>query len=514
MTDIAITVRNDDTVSRTFESEIIPAGGNFTYALGTAFNDLTLHRAVLANPPEASVSVDGGTTYIADPKVALQMLFGTSVEFRFEERVVDANNRVKFATTPDLHGSTHESGGTDEFDVTDLSGVLADDQHPIASEVVAALGAKANNNPLNHDRFAQTEIVALPESQLNLNFPTHTNANDPTASQKAALDAANSPGAGNGQFLTGTEGDLRYATTGHTHPTLPTSDQKDALDNANSPASGNPYATQNDLTGLSGDFVEQNATALLARTGDAVGKAVKVLEDETISAVLWEAGWYTYRGAAAGGGFDNSDWNFHSTRENHTHDWADVSKSGSLLSDLGDVPAKPNDGSEYVLQELNGTLSWILKSSLGGGGSGGGGGFVLTLTRDGDTSLGKFLRTYTHHGKEQETAFVPPFDMKVSLVAFASKEDGDTAAHQVEVRAYVLPATDGSKIEDDDPIAWSFDSLDANVTYNHLNSRYWGYDATSDNFTMTTGNRYAFYVIDIVEQSSEYVQIILTTEAI
>lgn len=48
--------------------------------------------------------------------------------------------------------SLHENGGGAEIDVTDLSGLLADDQHIIDAEAVSAMGAKADSNPLNHDK--------------------------------------------------------------------------------------------------------------------------------------------------------------------------------------------------------------------------------------------------------------------------------------------------------------------------------------------------------------------------
>jgi hypothetical protein len=62
--------------------------------------------------------------------------------------------------TPLAHKTSHQDTGTDEISVTGLSGTLADDQHIIDSEAVSAMGTKANSNPLNHDRYADSEALA------------------------------------------------------------------------------------------------------------------------------------------------------------------------------------------------------------------------------------------------------------------------------------------------------------------------------------------------------------------
>ena len=61
---------------------------------------------------------------------------------------------------PEAHKTSHQDGGTDEISVTGLAGTLADDQHIIDAEAVSAMGAKANSNPLNHDRYADSEALA------------------------------------------------------------------------------------------------------------------------------------------------------------------------------------------------------------------------------------------------------------------------------------------------------------------------------------------------------------------
>lgn len=51
------------------------------------------------------------------------------------------------AGTPGAHASTHQNGGGDEVSVTGLSGVLADDQHVIDAEAVAAVEAAGLSTP-------------------------------------------------------------------------------------------------------------------------------------------------------------------------------------------------------------------------------------------------------------------------------------------------------------------------------------------------------------------------------
>jgi len=168
----------------------------------------------------------------------------------------DEIGRDRVVIEPELHASSHAKDGEDEINVEGLSGQLEDQQHPVPSECVDAMGTKVNTNPLNHDRFQQTEIEELPEEQLSLNYSTHNNANDPTSNEKSAMSNAETPNSGN-PFLTKSNGDSLYSETGHTHATLPTTDQKDALDNANSPSSSNAVATMDDIANIEGsNFVK------------------------------------------------------------------------------------------------------------------------------------------------------------------------------------------------------------------------------------------------------------------
>lgn len=61
---------------------------------------------------------------------------------------------------PEAHKTSHQLLGDDAIFVAGLSGLLADDQHVLDAEAVAAMGAKANSNPLNHDRYADSEALA------------------------------------------------------------------------------------------------------------------------------------------------------------------------------------------------------------------------------------------------------------------------------------------------------------------------------------------------------------------
>lgn len=71
--------------------------------------------------------------------------FGRTTRFRkgqlsmqkdFQENVYDDLKALE-AATPNLHKTTHQDGGTDEISVTGLSGLLADDQHVLDTEVLA-----------------------------------------------------------------------------------------------------------------------------------------------------------------------------------------------------------------------------------------------------------------------------------------------------------------------------------------------------------------------------------------
>jgi len=81
---------------------------------------------------------------------------------------VDANADVTGSNAPQAHHASHENGGADEPSVEGLSGLLADDQHVLDAEAVSAMGAKADGNPLHHDRYTDAEAVDAIEADGNL----------------------------------------------------------------------------------------------------------------------------------------------------------------------------------------------------------------------------------------------------------------------------------------------------------------------------------------------------------
>lgn len=78
-----------------------------------------------------------------------------------------------------LHSDRHESGGEDEIVV--VSGMITD-----GTIVSADVSASA----------------AIPESKLSLSFPTHSNTNDPTTTQKAALAGTSGTPSGANPYVT------------------------------------------------------------------------------------------------------------------------------------------------------------------------------------------------------------------------------------------------------------------------------------------------------------------------
>lgn len=192
---------------------------------------------------------DGEKDITSPLDIALFLAFGTTAssgELSLKETYFDTNGRFKMSIQNEPHGSTHSHNSNDPIDVTNLPGLLRDPQVATEASVKSALGPKSNSNPYNHDRFTQQEIVGLFESQLNLNYPTHSNTNDPDSNQKAALNAAQSPTNTN-PFLTKSFADLNYSSSGHSHSTLPTTAEKEALTNSTSPSSANPFITKSVL---------------------------------------------------------------------------------------------------------------------------------------------------------------------------------------------------------------------------------------------------------------------------
>lgn len=107
--------------------------------------------------------------------------------------IVDNSEKLEGSTkaqvqdhSPNAHAASHQNGGADEVNVGGLSGLLADDQHILDAEAVSAMGAKADGNPLHHDRA--TEWGAAEHTAIGDGAPHHakyTNAEAKAAAVQA-----------------------------------------------------------------------------------------------------------------------------------------------------------------------------------------------------------------------------------------------------------------------------------------------------------------------------------------
>lgn len=134
-----------------------PSGGGIA---GTAVDPLG-PGGVLIDPSEITSLPLHGATHEAlgsDPvpsiptvgqKAALPGTFGAPGPLN--KFVTDTDPRNTNARTPTAHAGTHEDGGTDELDVTGLSGLLADPQTPLAHEATHKSGGT--------DPFLSTDLL-------------------------------------------------------------------------------------------------------------------------------------------------------------------------------------------------------------------------------------------------------------------------------------------------------------------------------------------------------------------
>ncbi len=433
---------------------------------------------LLIDIANGDASIGNGAKYFTNVREQLFWLIGV-------DQIIgrDSEGRLRIVMGYEHHAVSHQKDGVDELNVVNLLGLLADAQHPIPSECIDAMGTKANTNPLHHDRYQQSEIHDLQESQLSLNYSTHDNSNDPSTAQKQAMNNASSPATGN-PFVT--VSDLEsYSETDHTHANLPTNDEKAALA-GNSPNSSNKYATMDDIANIDNSQIAQNFSSL--PSSPDLNAIWKTLEDEVISTDTYEAGWYQYLGSGNGGGEHGSDWKFYSTMEDHTHTWSQVSKSGSKASDISDVPSYPSDGNENELIEEDGVLSWKPRST--------GSGTVkrtaqLTLIYQGSTSS-QWLKSSDSAIKTNECGVIPPFNCRVREVAFTNKHTGSTSQVN-ELRAHYRDRSDTSYFSTSDPVEWfANNAASANLLYNEGDGKRWAYDCTNDNDEMLTTRAYAF----------------------
>lgn len=473
-----IRIRNNTNETKNWVKDFLP---NEEYTIP---NDTSIYyryrtnNNLLSDIGNGDASIGDAGEYYTDVNEQIHWLLG------LPDARYTADGKIRIAISPEDHAETHQVGGADEINVQDLSGQLADEQHPVPQECVDAMGAKNNNNPLHHDRYQQSEINNLPENQLSLNYPTHDNSNDPSTAQKQAMENANGPASGN-PFAT--IDDLSgYSPTGHTHSTLPTQDEKDALA-GNSPSSSNKYATMGDLANVDNSKIATSFNTLPA--SPPTGEIWKTLEDYA-DTNTYEAGWYEYLGSGNGGGVHGSDWKFYSTMEVHTHTWSQVTKSGSKVSDIADVPSYPNDGKENELIEENGSLSWKEKASGSGSGKRS---LQLDLVYGSSTSQ-NWMTLSDIRIKSSECGWTPPFNCKVREVIYTNKNTG-SSGQIVKLSALYRDRSNTSYFSTSDPEEWYCDNNNSpNLMYNEGNGKRWGYDCTNDNDEMLQSRAYAFRI--------------------
>jgi len=159
---------------------------------------------LLSSIANGDASIGNGTIFLESVSDQLNWLLSLP-----DSSSRDEMGRHRIAIESELHGQTHNKDGLDEINVEGLSGVLEDKQHIIEAEAISAMGAKGNTNPLNHDRFQQSEIINLNETQ------TSFGSRLPTTNEKDAM-AANNPSSFN-PYITESKGDVDYAPLTHTH---------------------------------------------------------------------------------------------------------------------------------------------------------------------------------------------------------------------------------------------------------------------------------------------------------
>jgi hypothetical protein len=94
-----------------------------------------------------NTSAEAVNLYVQDGTTSRQIVgidsFGAGYHAQFDgdTLVIEDNNGIIVSVS--THASTHQDGGADEISVTGLSGLLADDQHVLDTEVTAVAVAKA-----------------------------------------------------------------------------------------------------------------------------------------------------------------------------------------------------------------------------------------------------------------------------------------------------------------------------------------------------------------------------------
>lgn len=397
-----------------------------------------------------------------------------------------SNNRFKVAIAPDPHHADHEKDGTDEIDVTNLSGKLADPQTPELHKErhqnggddeisITGLSGRANDP----QPFNQSEISDLPESQLALNHSTHSNENDPTANEKAALQASTNPNSGN-PFITQSKANEDYSAIGHGHDTLLDQDTYDALQNPPTPAtSENPFVTVADrIPGPKGD------------KGDP-GEAFTIYKTYA-SIALMEA------------------------------DVDNVPEGKFVIIDTGDVNDEDNakvylkgETSFSFIIDMSGTTGIQGPQGIQGEqGPQGEQGIQGPQGPQGEPGTGSGKRTATvqliYKGStwwqwleigdridSDNSPLIPFSDMKLVGVSFTNQysgaNTGDGKIH-VKIKAYSLPYDSDDYVDDgcSSRLDWTVDSESTNVYQQHPKGRNFLYNAVNENFICYQDRQYGF----------------------
>lgn len=173
-----------------------------------------------------------------------------------------------------LHASRHEDGGEDALDVSSVSGTHPDAQkvaveaNGVASDTEntidfvdssttapvvtpgtgkVTVGFDVQNDTINEDHLEEDSVgtselavsavynenvsatAAIAESKLALNYPTHSNTNDPTANQKAAMAGTFGSPNGTNRFVTDQDSRMTNSRTPSAHAATHGNGQSDEV---------------------------------------------------------------------------------------------------------------------------------------------------------------------------------------------------------------------------------------------------------------------------------------------
>jgi len=205
--------------------------------------------------PLATVIYETSSGFGNTPKARVRSV-GTGVDY-VDWRGSEYTPGVGVTNDVPIHAATHQDGGLDELDVTDLSGLLADGQTPLShasthqhggADEVATATAAANAIP-KADGTGKLAVGWIPAAAPAAHASTHQHGGaDEVATATAAANAI--PKAGAGGTLAG--GWVTYGSSASTavegnDSRVPTQDENDALlGTSGSPSNSNRYVTNAD----------------------------------------------------------------------------------------------------------------------------------------------------------------------------------------------------------------------------------------------------------------------------